>query len=68
MSDDAPGQSPNAMPFTDELCTEFYVCPRCDFARIPHFIPHPYHDAPGDADTVTAKFCPGCGGAVIWHD
>jgi ribosomal protein S27AE len=72
MSDDlrillVKGQSPNRLPFTDEISTEFYACPRCDFQRIPHFIPHPLQDAPEDEASITAKFCPGCGGAVIWH-
>lgn len=53
---------------TDELSTEFYECPLCEFQRVPRA-----HDRYLDLDEYTkwqrtAHYCPGCGRPVIWRE
>lgn len=55
-------------PVTDELGTEFYQCPSCDFARIPRRRETEYAKKIYADEEVTAKCCPGCGRRIDWID
>jgi predicted RNA-binding Zn-ribbon protein involved in translation (DUF1610 family) len=48
---------------TDELTTEFYECPSCEFSRVPHIGGR--HPDLNDEEKQT-RFCPHCGIPVVW--
>ncbi len=52
--------------FTDELTNWFYTCPNCLFDHVPCLPDDAYAREFGDADDITAKFCPGCGLPIEW--
>ena len=52
---------------TDELCVCFYRCPVCGFERIPRLKDNDSYAAMwGDAQTMTARYCPGCQKEIVW--
>ena len=52
---------------TDEELVEFYNC-SCGFERVPRLQDGTFAKQYGDPETMTARYCPGCGKEVVWVD
>jgi predicted RNA-binding Zn-ribbon protein involved in translation (DUF1610 family) len=64
---DANTRSLSVGGFSDELYTRFWVCPNCEFERIPRAFEYDVPDAE-DHRYRTARYCPGCGDYITWKD
>lgn len=52
---------------SDELLITFYSCSLCGFDRVPRMNDDSYSEQFGDSETMTARYCPGCGKTIKWY-